>query len=337
MVNPAGAAAAGRGAGAAGAGAGRPAQPSASRHTSETPTQIAARKRESTREEEAEKPQLRGCRLELAWRVRNGSAAGAAVRRPPVRDSINLRLPWFFPSMVFSLAGPRDAWHSRPRSEFLLPSLPSPVAPSARSSSSSRPASSSTGTFRLFAFSSLLPAFSPATTKSVFFDTDEATRAPRASRRAVASSRVSLLRLPVSTTVLPASSEAGPVSPPSPSPCGASRTGSCAGGSTPAAARASRRRRWRGSAKKARTLAATLGPTSATAISSSSLAASSAASEPKWRASSFATRSPTMRMPSAKRNRWSSRCRLASSSPSSLSADFSPQPSSSTSASASER
>ena len=51
------------------------------------------------------------------------------------------------------------------------------------------------------------PAFSPATTKLVFFDTDPDTLAPMAFRRAPASSRVmpECASIPVSTKVRPAS------------------------------------------------------------------------------------------------------------------------------------
>src|SRR6185312_13751570 len=48
------------------------------------------------------------------------------------------------------------------------------------------------------------PAPGPATTMSVFLDTDEATLAPRLSACALASSRVSRSSVPVKTTVLPA-------------------------------------------------------------------------------------------------------------------------------------
>ena len=51
------------------------------------------------------------------------------------------------------------------------------------------------------------PAPGPATTRSVFADTDPATFAPRLSARALASLRVIFSRLPVKTTVLPATGE----------------------------------------------------------------------------------------------------------------------------------
>src|SRR5579859_5605218 len=54
------------------------------------------------------------------------------------------------------------------------------------------------------ASASLEPAPGPATTRSVFFDTEPETLAPRASAWALASSRVIFSRAPVNTTVLPA-------------------------------------------------------------------------------------------------------------------------------------
>ena len=51
---------------------------------------------------------------------------------------------------------------------------------------------------------SLEPAPGPATTRSVFFDTEPAACAPRRSAWALASSRVSFSSEPVNTTVLPA-------------------------------------------------------------------------------------------------------------------------------------
>src|SRR5436190_8827595 len=79
-------------------------------------------------------------------------------------------------------------------------------APSA--SRTCRPASSSTGTPSESALSYLLPALSPATTKSVFFDTDDATLPPRPVISSLASSLVRPGRVPVSTTVTPASGRA---------------------------------------------------------------------------------------------------------------------------------
>src|ERR1700754_3902450 len=51
------------------------------------------------------------------------------------------------------------------------------------------------------------PAPGPATTKSVFFDTDPDALAPSRSAVALASSRVIFSREPVNTTVLPATAE----------------------------------------------------------------------------------------------------------------------------------
>src|SRR6266480_236166 len=73
-----------------------------------------------------------------------------------------------------------------------------------------RPASSHTGTTSESALSYLLPALSPATTKSVFFDTDDATLPPRPVISSLASSLVRPGRVPVSTTVTPASGRASP-------------------------------------------------------------------------------------------------------------------------------
>ena len=54
------------------------------------------------------------------------------------------------------------------------------------------------------AFRSLEPAFSPTTTKLVFFDTEPEALPPRSSIFSVASSRVNLLSAPVRTKVFPA-------------------------------------------------------------------------------------------------------------------------------------
>ncbi len=66
------------------------------------------------------------------------------------------------------------------------------------------PASSSTATPSACAFSSFDPASLPATTQSVFFDTDPATLPPSDSIISLASSRVSVGSVPVRTNVLPA-------------------------------------------------------------------------------------------------------------------------------------
>src|SRR5437868_4645019 len=64
-------------------------------------------------------------------------------------------------------------------------------------------ASSIVSTPRLRAFSNLLPAFSPTTTKDVFFETLSLTLPPFASTTALASSRDNVGRVPVITTVFP--------------------------------------------------------------------------------------------------------------------------------------
>ncbi len=67
------------------------------------------------------------------------------------------------------------------------------------------PSSPTTGTPRLSALSSFEPAFSPATTSCVFFETDDATLPPRSVTAAAAESRVKPSREPVMTTVIPSS------------------------------------------------------------------------------------------------------------------------------------
>ena len=57
------------------------------------------------------------------------------------------------------------------------------------------------------AFASFEPAPGPATTRSVFFDTEPATFAPKRSACALASSRVRRSSAPVKTTVLPATGD----------------------------------------------------------------------------------------------------------------------------------
>ena len=56
------------------------------------------------------------------------------------------------------------------------------------------------------ALSCLEPAFSPATTKLVFFETEDETLPPAARTASAASSRLRLGSVPVMTTVTPASS-----------------------------------------------------------------------------------------------------------------------------------
>src|SRR3546814_18946195 len=67
--------------------------------------------------------------------------------------------------------------------------------------SSDLSASSITRIPRSAAFLSFDPAPGPATTRSVLAETDPATRAPSASACAFASSRLSVSRLPVKTTI----------------------------------------------------------------------------------------------------------------------------------------
>src|SRR5689334_9550706 len=64
-------------------------------------------------------------------------------------------------------------------------------------------ASSITSTPRLFAFSSLLPASSPATRKSVDFETEPVTRPPAVSIISVAFVLLMVGKVPVMTTVFP--------------------------------------------------------------------------------------------------------------------------------------
>src|SRR5262249_46881958 len=70
------------------------------------------------------------------------------------------------------------------------------------------PGSSSLGTPSATALSYLEPGLSPATTKSVFFDTEDATLPPRPVTASLASSRVRPASVPVITTVTPASGRA---------------------------------------------------------------------------------------------------------------------------------
>ena len=103
-----------------------------------------------------------------------------------------------------------------------------------------RVSSSITFTPSVCAFSSLEPASAPATTKSVFLLTEPDTLAPAAMRRSFASSRVSVGKVPVSTKVLPATSEAS-----------AAGLGSTTGQTTPEATSASITVRLCGSFRKA--------------------------------------------------------------------------------------
>src|SRR5581483_9933731 len=72
------------------------------------------------------------------------------------------------------------------------------------------PASSSTGTPSVSALSYLEPGLSPATTKLVFFDTEDVTLPPSPVTASLASSRVSPSSDPVSTMDRPASGRPAP-------------------------------------------------------------------------------------------------------------------------------
>src|SRR5690349_177871 len=115
-------------------------------------------------------------------------------------------------------------WSLRESKQFLplhaLPPHPKPLPPtslgereaSLRQAHDAGPArnfrsraSSQTSTPSSLALSSFEPASLPATTKLVFFDTLPATFAPSASSFSFASSRVSDVSVPVSTTVCPSS------------------------------------------------------------------------------------------------------------------------------------
>jgi hypothetical protein len=85
-----------------------------------------------------------------------------------------------------------------------FPGLPGGLACSKASNSPS----SITDTPSCCAFSSLLPASAPATTKSVFFDTEAVTFPPAVMISCPAPSRVSEGRAPVSTKTLPATAPA---------------------------------------------------------------------------------------------------------------------------------
>ena len=107
-------------------------------------------------------------------RAAAGTSSRQSVRSAPVR-SASMR-----PRALFLMAARRGRT-SRPR--------PSPVTPNS------------------LALSSFEPAPGPATTMSVFFETDPATLAPSRSAMALASSRVICSSVPVNTTVLPATGD----------------------------------------------------------------------------------------------------------------------------------
>ena len=153
----------------------------------------------------------------------------------------------------------------------------------------------------------LEPAFSPATTKLVFLDTEEVTLPPAWRTASPASSLVIPSSVPVITTDTPASSRA------------AARLGSKSGSSsrTPASRHLATIARCQSTANQSRREAAIVGPTPSTAASASTLAASIAVTEPNSAASARAAVGPTWRMDSATRIRHSglvrTSARLASS------------------------
>src|SRR3984957_15732882 len=135
--------------------------------------------------------------------------------------------------------------------------------------STARPSSSSTGTPSDSALSSLDPAFDPATTKLVFFDTEPDTFPPSAWIASAASSLVRPSSVPVSTTVTPASGP--PAAAPASSRGGGTKPGvdSC----TPAARHLSTIAACQSTSNHSRTDRAMVGPTSFTATRSASGAA----------------------------------------------------------------
>src|SRR6267378_2034819 len=165
--------------------------------------------------------------------------------------------------------------------------------------------SSSTVTPRWRALSSLLPASSPATTKSVLFDTDPATLWPFASSAACASSRVIDDRLPVSTNVRPSAAGRAPACFTSIASARRRMTWrlcrswrnfsmlSINSGPMPSSGTG-----WRGSPRFFR-CALSLRAASLSAAAVAQSASRKASSEPKWRARILATSSPTPGMPRA--------------------------------------
>ena len=152
--------------------------------------------------------------------------------------------------------------------------------------------------------SSLEPAASPATRKSVFLDTDPEALPPRTRIASFAESREKPSSEPVTTTVRPSSVRGVDSS------CSSSMT-------TPAAAHRSTISRCQSSANHSMSASAMIGPTPSISASRSrspaSAAARSAAIEPNAVASERAAVGPTCRMDSATRVRHSG-CDLAFSS-----------------------
>ncbi len=161
------------------------------------------------------------------------------------------------------------------------------------------------------------PGLAPATTKSVFFDTEPATFPPRRCTASAASSLVSPSSVPVITTVTPAS---GPAPAASPDGLAAGGTNPSCSSWTPAARHFSTIAACQSTVNQSRTDAAIVGPTSSTATSCSGDAAVIASIEPNARASARAAVGPTCRMDSATRIRHSGLRRASSRLRSSLTA-----------------
>src|SRR5262245_46522959 len=170
-------------------------------------------------------------------------------------------------------------------------------------------ASSSVVTPRRFASSALDPASSPTTTKSVFFDTAPVTRPPRRRMASLAWSRLSNLRPPVRTSVLPVS---GP---------GVSETPFSVR-SRPTSRRCWMVFRFRSSWAKRAVDSAILRPMPGISLICSTLADSSRSMLPKRAARSWAARSPIIRMPSPFRTRESPRLFDARTASTRFVADF---------------
>jgi hypothetical protein len=169
------------------------------------------------------------------------------------------------------------------------------------------PASSRILTPSSTALAYLEPGSSPATTKFVFFDTDDATLPPAARTASAASSRLIPGSVPVITTVTPASSRdaAADGSNPGVSSC------------TPPARHLATIATCQSTVNHSTTDAAIVGPTPSTIARASGDAAAIASSDPKASASALAAVGPTWRIDSATRIRHSGRVfassRLASS------------------------
>ena len=162
-------------------------------------------------------------------------------------------------------------------------------------SSARNPPSSRTGSPSSTALSYLDPAFSPATTKFVFFDTEDDTLPPAARTASAASSLVKPGSVPVITTVTPASSRDDAAD--GSNPGVASRT--------PAARHLSTIAACQSTVNHSTTEAAIVGPTPSTTASASAEADAIASTEPKASASARAAVGPTCLMDSATSTRHS--------------------------------